>query len=481
MITEAFFLAMAIGIFFISGFIILTIVGWKETLRLSLFMKAPISYMLGLGAVSLQMFLYSLASIPFNVLNIAGPWLLTLAVLVYMRPPITNIGVRVSFRDIGYFDWFLILVITSQVVYAFTYAVLVPISGSDAYQTWFFKAKVFFVDKGLRTEFFSTPEVHPDYPLMVPLSAAWIYTAIGTANEQMAKIIYPLKYLSLISIFYFISRKFISARISLIFTTLLSITPIVMIHSGGLPGTLGVLCSGDFVGYADLALSICFLSGAGFFALYTLDAKRPYLMLAAIFLGLAAWTKDEGLVSVLTCGILIVVHIITQRISWRHLLSFIVITSSVIAPWLIYKNLLDIPGEYEGHIGLKPALANIGRVPVILDYMFSMFFRRTELYNFTWYLYLGTSLINWRKSLQRPLVYLHILIISQISAYLLIYLVTFLDIQFHLETSFDRLALHILPLSLLIASINVGAILSMDNGINNSKIMRGDNDQKGNI
>ncbi len=133
MITEAVFLALAIGIFFISGFIILSIVDWKETLGLSLCIKAPISYILGLGAVSLQMFLYSLVSIPFNFLNIAGPWLLTLAVLLYVRPPIINKGIRVSFRDIGYFDWFLILVITSQAAYAFTYAVLVPISAWDAY------------------------------------------------------------------------------------------------------------------------------------------------------------------------------------------------------------------------------------------------------------------------------------------------------------------------------------------------------------
>ena len=99
---------------------------------------------------------------------------------------------------------------------------------------------------------------------------------------------------------------------------------------------------------------------------------------------------------------------------------------------------------------------NFDRLPFISESIINGMFFNTALYNFTWYGYLLTSLTNWRGIIRRPLIFLHIMLFVQLGIYVLTYVITPHDLQWHISTSLDRLLLHLIPLAILITAINVG-------------------------
>jgi hypothetical protein len=420
--------------------------------------------MLGLGCISLQMFFYSLAHIPYGMLYIAAPWAVISAFVLFSgKPNSTSKGFKTFFRSMGLTGLFSLLVILSQVIYAFIYGVIPPISSWDAYQTWFFKANVFFKDKGVVASFFKTPLVHPDYPLLVPLSAAWVYTCLGYINDVLVRAVYPLQYVSLLLIFYYFVKKMSSVRTALVFSALLSMTPIIMVHGAGLPVRIGELYTGDLVGYADLALSIYFLAAAGFFHLYVTEGRKAQLVLTALFLGLAAWTKDEGTVFALFGGLMVMVHMAlggkTSKTGWTGFLLFVGMLFLTAGPWAVYKRMLHIPGEYERSIGPATFINNLNRLPAIFSFMGFILFEKVSLYNFTWYAYVASNIAGFKRSFRRPVLFLNLFLFAQMSVYVFVFVITYLDLDFHLKTSVDRLALQLTPLAMLIVAANLSGFL----------------------
>ncbi len=448
-------LLLALAFFFIPGRIVLYFVDGDDELGTGPIVRWAFAFMLGLGCISLQMFFYSLAGVPYGIVYIAAPWAILMAFMIFSgKGIITPKGGSADFlRSMGLTGLLALPIIISQVLYAFIYGIVPPISSWDAYQTWFFKANVFFKDRGVLASFFKTPLVHPDYPLLVPLSAAWVYTCLGYVNDVLVRAIYPVQYLALLLIFYYFVKRFSSVRTALVFSALLSLTPIIMVHGAGLPVRIGELYTGDLVGYADLTLSIYFLAAAGFFYLYATEGKKSQLVLAALFLGLAAWTKDEGTVFALFGGLMVMAHMAIagkkSEAGWKEVLLFIVILSLTAGPWAVYKAALNLPGEYERTAGLATFINNLNRLPAILRFMGFIFFGKVSLYNLTWYAYVAANIVNFRRSFRRPLLFLNLFLLAQISAYVFVFVITHLELQFHLKTSVDRLALQLTPLAML--------------------------------
>jgi len=290
---DIFWLAWAVGLFFLAGDVLLRLLDRDKHVGSGAAARAAVAFALGLGAVSLQMFFYSLASIPFGTFAVTLPWAAAAIVMTTVsgrgraRGP-DGYGRRSSFRA-GLAPgalWpgaLLLVIIASQVAYAFSYAVILPVNGWDAWAIWFLKARAFFIDANVSPAFLTDQAYgydHPDYPLLVPLSVAWVYTAVGRVAETSAKLLWPLQFVSLLVIFCWgILRATARAGradrpgLALLFTALLSLTPIIIVHAAGLPAPIGGLYTGDFVGYADLALSLYFLSSGVFFLLYVRESR----------------------------------------------------------------------------------------------------------------------------------------------------------------------------------------------------------------
>ena len=266
-------------LFFLAGHVVLKFLDRRSEAAFGPLSYAGVSFMLGLGAISLQMFFYSLVSIQFGAFLISAPWVVLGVAMLFMKA-FTRTGFTLDGQKLGWFGAVLFAVILSQVIYSFAYALTMPLSGWDALFIWFVKARAFFLDRSVEAAFLTDPvyvQDHPDYPLLVPLAVSWIYTAIGAAQEEAGKIIYPLQFAALLSLMHYGVRKLTGSRTTgLLFTALLALTPVVLVHAAGFPVQIDSGYTGkDMTGYADLALSAYFL-GAGIFIVLFAKEARPF-------------------------------------------------------------------------------------------------------------------------------------------------------------------------------------------------------------
>lgn len=458
--TLLLFISAAIVIL-LSGFTILKAADRKAELAFGPGTRVALSFLLGLGGVSQQMFLYSLASVPFSFFAISLPWVVSSCALFFLgRKSGAVSAVQKPKRNIGYRGAALIMIIASQAVYAFVYAGVLPVSGWDAWAIWFLKAKAFYIEKSVAGPVLTDGSFgysHPDYPLLAPLSTAWVYVATGGVNDIIAKLLYPVQYVCLLTLSYHFIKKAGDMRTALLFTALLSVTPIILIHSAGFPMRVGGLYTGDFVGYADLALSIYFLGAASFIYLYARDGKGGGLILAGLMLSMAAWTKNEGLVFAIT-GFIVLLIFAVRNGHWRHLGAALAVLLLFVAPWAVYKSYLGAGSEYSGRAGLFFAYSS--RLPLILKHIVGQAFFSIGLFSFTWWVWLASTVINIRGSLRPPLVFLNAILLAQLAVYVYIYVITPADLGWHLSTSSDRLLLQLTPLAMAIAALNVSSFFS---------------------
>ncbi|MBI5344639.1 MAG: hypothetical protein HZB21_01390 [Deltaproteobacteria bacterium] len=476
MIASSIRLASGAALFVLSGFIVLRFIDKERTLGPGIFVRGAVSFMLGLGLVSQQMFLYSLLSIRFSFFHIAAPWAAAYLAGIFApsfpprgeaagrRPRSAPVKKDSSLPSgIGVFEAILIFIIAVQVIYVFFFATTRSIRAEDAWAIWFLKAKVFFAEGSVPGDFLLDGYYsydHPDYPLLIPLSIAWIYTVLGSAREMLAKVIYPLQFISMLFIFNYAVRKAADARTALLFTAFLSFTPLIVIHAGGLQKEIGGLYSGDFTGHADLALSVYFLSGGAFFYLYMLERKYAYLLLTAVFMAMGAWTKNEGLPFAAVGAVFIGLSQFRGcRAPIKVLASAAFLFLLFIAPWPAYKAHLGLKSEYAANLSLSTIGDNMERLVLVPRRMAGYMFGKTVFFNLTWWAYAASLLLNRRGSFRRPLLFLNALVFLQLAAYAFIYIISPAGIEWQLGTSLERLILHLVPLSMMITAINVHALL----------------------
>ena len=459
---DVILLLMAVSLFFISGGCVLFFLNrLKPTTYLSNFgwpFIIFLMYSLGVGIVSLQIFLYSLFHIPLSRVVIFLPWVVIAVIIFLLRFRRERLAVRKRYlkplreilKGVTWFEGLLFFIVAFQIIYFLVYAMSWPLVGWDAWTFWFFKAKAFYLAKGMPPDwFFLNPGpkpgeyMHPDYPLLTPLSVTWIYVCLDKIDEQLAKLIFVLNAIALLSIFYYTLKQNINRLYAVFFTSLLSITPVFIRHAGGTPIY-------DAVGLADLTLSMYMFGAATFFYFYHKWKDSLFLMLFFLFLGMGGWTKNEGLTYALL-GCLIAVIAVSEK---KKLFWGFFIMSVIIAPWQLYKVYLLIPNEYIGFSDPLPVrmIANAGRLPFVFKTMAMEFFNFKK-FGLIWPAFLLTIILNWRKAIRYPLAPCLLFIFFQILVYGFIYYITPHDIKWQMRTSVDRIVLHLSPLALWIAAM----------------------------
>lgn len=449
-------------LFFLAGHIVLKTADRRVEASFGPVSYAGASFMLGLGAISLQMFFYSLVSIPFGALLISGPWIALGAAMLFLKA-FKRTAFRTDGQKMGWAGIVLFIVILSQVFYSFAYALTMPLSGWDAWFIWFVKARAFFLDGSVNAAFLADPayvQDHPDYPLLVPLAVSWIYTAIGSAQEEAGKIIYPLQFAALLSVFHYGVRRLTGSRITgLLFTALLSVTPLVLVHAAGFPVQIDSSYTGkDFTGYADLALSAYFLGAAVFTLLYVREGRGPFAFIASLMLAMGAWTKNEGLTFALLGFIILAASAILQKGKGRDFKTLglaLVPLALFILPWTVYKAVLGVGSEYVQSMGPGVFFSNLTRLGQIIPYMAGFMFLKPGVMGLVWWAWAASIVLSLRGVISSKTLVLHSLILGQLGIYAFVYTITPVDLKWHLETSLDRLVLHLVPLGMLAAALQL--------------------------
>ncbi len=319
----------------------------------------------------------------------------------------------------------------------------VPYHAWDAVAMWEGKA-VFIFHDGTIDSIASFP--HPSYPLNTTLELVFFFSLYGTPHHY-AKMLFASFFLSLVIVFYYTLREGgLGKTTAILVTSILSLNTLLYDHAT--------------IAYADLPLTFYYTTAFIFIFQFFRTGAREKLVLAAIFHGLAAWTKIEGY-GLLAVNFLVltsqqVVSVARKKDEVKQsvvvLLEFGIISLVIFTPWMVTTLVLEMEPEYISGI---PLLFDFETVGVRIGRVFQAI---PLLHWSTWlgFLYFTPVVVwfagNFRKT---PYFLALVMFLGHLLLTGLVYLITPLSIELHVLTSLDRELMHALPSWAFLAGVLV--------------------------
>jgi len=404
---------------------------------------------MGVGFISLEMFLLYLLKIKFDIMVIILPWLFVLALNVFLmlRKNRNSSEISIKFHPIknikpNIVSVFLSLGIMLEVFYAFFRALIKPMESYDAVAIYAIKSKIFFLAKSIPQDYFSWIAghfPHPDYPLNIPLFKSFIYIWLGSLNDQLVKIIFPLYFVSCLVILCFAVRRFASRNYSLAFTFILASMPQFNSYAAN--------------AYLDLPLACyLFISAVCLFDWFRDKTDIRSLILSAIMAALAGWTKNEGLMYCAAYAFVIFLNVVFSRAG--NILKkavcftvYIFIILVILAPWFFIRNEYHLVNTDLGSINLDPIylLKQLHRMAPIM-YEFQKQVVGPKKWNIFWIAALAALLLNFKKAFRSDLKMVSITLALIICGYVYFYIASPLEIHYFLSKTWSRFLIQFLPI-----------------------------------
>ncbi len=279
------------------GFIVISLLLARDG-QVGLLERLAIAYPLGMGLLTLQLFLLGLARIPLT-LKISLPLLLleifVLAGLACWKKVGLSSGKELPsdnckqprhiYEKIG--ELLLTLWLGLKLLSIFVETSLRPIYSHDAVTNWSVRAKAFFYSESLlladpaATDFFGKGISHSigSYPPFNPLAQVWMAQWAGSFDEVLVKFWMPFFLLSVVLFLFVIVAKELNRLLALVMVILFASSPLVSLHA---TQTVNELPLAAYILFAHVAL------------LKVIRGRVDYLPLTGLFAVLAMFTKAEG-------------------------------------------------------------------------------------------------------------------------------------------------------------------------------------------
>ena len=437
----------------ICAFAAVVIMGWNVLIllfprnRFRIPEQMVLSYGLGIGLISLEMFLYGLWGVGFSLAKILLPWIGVIVVNIYLSlARRKEKGVAVAAgpeekRARSIFYYICACGISFEIFYAFFRALIKPLESYDAIAIYAIKAKILYLARGIPHDFFtSLGKVfpHPDYPLGIPLAEVFVYLFVGNMNDQLVKVIFPLFFVSILVLLYYAIRRFAGSAYALFFVFLLASIPQFNAYATN--------------AYLDLPLAYYVFAGSLLFFFWLRERSEiRYLLLSALFAALAGWTKNEGTMYALINIFLLAIYYMTRRrrharaaIASLGIYAFIV--GAVSLPWWWAKKAYHIVNSdiVFGAFNLMHPLRQLYKIgPIVYEFQKQLF--GPKKWNVIWFIVLFAAWYRWRKATRGVNVYVALLIICAVGGYLACYTISHVEINYFLSKTWSRFLLHFLP------------------------------------
>lgn len=418
--------------------------------------QSALSFGLGVGALSIGMFLLSFIGLAINLPNIL---LLATPFLIYLiwdkKFKFGHIfDIENKMIDLNALQIILIIFILFITFLVFSDALIQPMTRWDERVVWGLKAKILYYDEGIYSKSFLDADIihpHKNYPLLIPLIESWIYNVLGNVDDRLVKIIFPLFFISLLLIFYSSQRNFFSKTYSLIFTTFLASMPFIIVSPLPVPDA----GSGAASGYADVPLSFFYFTATIYLYMWMTDtSKNNRLKISAIFSMFMIFTKTEGIILFfgnLSVFIIFILFNVQDR-NIRNLSIFLSPTVLLI-PWFIFQQ--NLPNDFIFQYSISRFVQNLYRLQPILIYFLKIFFNPLN-WSVLWILFFLSTIFTIRFTSKKPIIYLFLIISFQLFAIILMYILTpYESVEFHIETSMNRMLMHIIPTITFLVSIQI--------------------------
>ncbi|MCX5713248.1 MAG: glycosyltransferase family 39 protein [Candidatus Omnitrophica bacterium] len=263
---------------------------------------------------------------------------------------------------------------------------------------------------------------------------------IGNVNDQLVKAIFPLFFVSILGILYFAVKRLSGRTAALLFTFLLATIPQFNNFATN--------------AYHDVPFAYYCFAGTLFLIYWFKDMKSlGYLYISAAMTALGAWTKNEGFVYCVANVMLLCIFLFMNRrvIKRRDLvygLSYIGVIILILAPWLWVKltaNLVnsDVGSTTLGQLNLFKQLYKIW--PIFYEFQRQVF--GPKKWNLIWIIFILSAVVYRKNILNERMRYVSISIALIISGYIFAYLIGRDDIWHMVGTTWSRMLIHFLPLT----------------------------------
>ncbi len=324
-------------------------------------------------------------------------------------------------------------------------ALMYPVNEWDAFAIWQLKAKVLAIYPLYpRPAYFTNLSLsysHLRYPLLVPMMSAGVRAMTGPLDD-LGKTISLLLYPGMGLAVFAAVKRINGTTAALTATALLA--------------CLQPFCRYGGSGTAEMAIT-------GFYACSLLCILRwkengncRFLVLAAIFSGWMAWTKNEGLALAAINAIVVAASGPRERRrkSLAAGVTLAIIAGAIYLPWILYSwGLPRTDEDYAGRLASLQIFSNFGRLGTILV-GFGKELIDWEDWGLFWVIAAGLALAERRRFRNQLVGVIGVLLVLHIAAYIPAFLVTNWKLEELLSVTLDRLLMHAAPA----AAILIGAL-----------------------
>jgi hypothetical protein len=443
MVLLSFLIAAILGFFFIS------LLWPNESEFLS---EIPIRFCLGLGVGSgltscllfLWLVFYGQADRKYLLLEGVVTAALAVSYILKRRRSPRSVSTSVNHSN-GKYQWLLVAVLVLAVcagIYAAIHAIIQQPHGNgwDAWAIYGVRARAIFRGGAGWRDTFSTliPWSHPDYPLLLPLSTVRIWLYAGGEVKAVQSILTVTYALATVGVVTFGLKRLRGFEQGLIAGILVLSLSTLLTYAGS--------------AYADVPVTFFFTATLVLFALHHATTDANYLVLAGVTAGLAAWTKNEGLLFVAACAaahLLVVLRTQGVKAYVRQLRFFAYGLVPLLAIGLYFKTQLAPPSE------LVTAMSNQSTAAKLLDFRRYIFIARSFYWELIYYTGRGINLTYLLPlyllcvgvTLKHKLTILQVglTLLLMFAGYFWVYLTTPYDVAFHIKFSIDRLMMQQWP------------------------------------
>jgi len=210
---------------------------------------------------------------------------------------------------------------------------------------------------------------------------------------------------------------------------------------------------------ADLTVAFFILATLVLLFLYSKERKPVLIVLAGLSAGFAAWTKNEGLLFLVTGSIAWLVMLYRQS-QLKELKWYALGLALPLAVIVYFKLFLTPPNDLfdqSSSTVLLERLANFERYSVIARSFYKQIFvfGNGELSLLLIAVYGLIVGLDKSANHSQPVVAASIAVFLQLVGYFLIYVLTPHDLDWHLRTSLYRLMIHVFPAALCIFFVSI--------------------------
>ena len=316
--------------------------------------------------------------------------------------------------------------------------IFMPLYEIDSFVIWGLKAKALFFD-GLRgNAVFSDPVLsfsHLDYPLLVPLLISGVYSAAGSVNTTLGKLIYPMYYIGGGCLVYSGLAWKLSPQKALLFVALMLTAPAMV----------------DFSCFeiADMPLTFYYAGSILYIIRFMTEKREGDVVVAALMTLCLFFSKNEGSALAIVNVVVFIVFFVINRKRFsgnrKMLIQSGIILFLGVLPFLIWKS--GIPRLHENyperflHFFSSVSFERVIELPgLFLRYMSNV-----KVWGIFWFL--PVVMIIWNPgNLKKQYVQLAVLFfITHILLYFAVFTVAPWSPDFLAKTALDRLLLHAMP------------------------------------